>query len=378
MLEVTTLDACPICQSPRMDALPPPARWIGRDVFAPVAGKLGLARCRDCDLVFVNPRPAPDLLARFYTSPGYVCHAADGSELAARKALARLGELGRLAPPRPGARLLDYGCGGGALLRVAREAGWNAIGYDIGGAALASCRRQGLPVTSDLDSLSGQRFDAIVLIHVLEHLSDPCAVLERLRGLLAPGGRLCIEVPNARSLRATLAAPELASRLGLDERYRAFPIHLDYYCKRTLPRLLERAGFSVDLVTTLGLGLDELFVRPEIAPPDVEPGQPAGVPPAPAAPAAPRISGPRQRAKSLLKKVFFERGLGENLMVIARPRPEARPSLPPRVTSRDAGADAGAGPGTGGIRPTVIDVDLSLNAVADYACCADVPLRDNA
>jgi SAM-dependent methyltransferase len=45
-----------------------------------------------------------------------------------------------------------------------------------------------------------QRFDLIVLSHVLEHIHAPGPLLARLRLALAPGGRLLIEVPNAEDL----------------------------------------------------------------------------------------------------------------------------------------------------------------------------------
>jgi 2-polyprenyl-3-methyl-5-hydroxy-6-metoxy-1,4-benzoquinol methylase len=50
-----------------------------------------------------------------------------------------------------------------------------------------------------------QRFDAIVLGHVLEHVEDPVAILTRARGWLADGGRICAAVPNARSIHRQAA-----------------------------------------------------------------------------------------------------------------------------------------------------------------------------
>lgn len=50
-----------------------------------------------------------------------------------------------------------------------------------------------------------ERFDTIVLGHVLEHVDDPQALLRRAKGWLAPSGRVLAAVPNARSLHRQAA-----------------------------------------------------------------------------------------------------------------------------------------------------------------------------
>ena len=51
----------------------------------------------------------------------------------------------------------------------------------------------------------GRAFDNVVLGHVLEHVEQPRALLERVRGWLAPGGRVLAAVPNARSIHRQMA-----------------------------------------------------------------------------------------------------------------------------------------------------------------------------
>lgn len=60
-------------------------------------------------------------------------------------------------------------------------------------------------------------FDVIFMNHVLEHIEEPVGLLESLRGLLAPQGRLFIEVPNVRSLRARLSMPTLSRKCGFNK-----------------------------------------------------------------------------------------------------------------------------------------------------------------
>jgi 2-polyprenyl-3-methyl-5-hydroxy-6-metoxy-1,4-benzoquinol methylase len=50
-----------------------------------------------------------------------------------------------------------------------------------------------------------EKYDVIVLGHVLEHVQDPEAILNRARSWLQPGGRIFAAVPNARSLHRQAA-----------------------------------------------------------------------------------------------------------------------------------------------------------------------------
>lgn len=53
-------------------------------------------------------------------------------------------------------------------------------------------------------------FDSVFLVHTLEHLDDPIGVLSKIRGWMAPGGRLVVAVPNANAL-----SRQIAVRMGL-------------------------------------------------------------------------------------------------------------------------------------------------------------------
>jgi SAM-dependent methyltransferase len=205
-------------------------------------------------------------------------------------------------------RLLDFGCGAGDFLAHAGEAGWEAVGYEPGVRGREACLAQGLKIVGRLEELQPGEFHVITLNHVFEHLANHGATLNTLRDLLAPGGHVYLEVPNARSLRARLSFPLLSQRFGFDERYRAFPIHLTYFDGWTLPRLLERYDFQVEVVATNGFGFDELLVRPERMRRN--------------APAA-RIGTPRPLRgllHRLARGIILDRGLGENLGVICCPR----------------------------------------------------------
>ena len=103
-----------------------------------------------------------------------------------------------------GGRLLEMGPAEGVMTpHLARIAG--ELTLVEGTAAFCDDLRRRFPQARVVHSLfedfePAQAFDSIVLGHVLEHVEDPVALLKRVRGWLADGGRLFAAVPNARSL----------------------------------------------------------------------------------------------------------------------------------------------------------------------------------
>jgi 2-polyprenyl-3-methyl-5-hydroxy-6-metoxy-1,4-benzoquinol methylase len=146
----------------------------------------------------------------------------------------RLGELA-------GNRLLDYGCGTGALSKIAREFGLAPVGIEQDSEARREIERQSqFPVYPNLDSLERRephsRFHLIILWQAVEHLRRPWDDLARLRGLLAPNGWLVAATPNADGMKARI-------RRSRWDNY-ANPTHFYYFTRRSLRAVFERAGFS--------------------------------------------------------------------------------------------------------------------------------------
>lgn len=91
---------------------------------------------------------------------------------------------------------------------------------------------------------------AVVCRHTLEHVPDPKALLEAMAMLLAPGGRLLVEVPDSTTILDDLFAHEL-----WDE-------HLTYFCALHVRSLLDRTGFAVEAVNVEShLGSRNVVVR---------------------------------------------------------------------------------------------------------------------
>lgn len=105
-------------------------------------------------------------------------------------------------------RILDFGCGTGALVTIPLSAdGDEILGVDVHGPSIEQAKQRSPAPhvkfsTESADDLiaRGARFDAIICSEVLEHLPDPRVLLGKLNTLLEPGGTLIASVPNGRGV----------------------------------------------------------------------------------------------------------------------------------------------------------------------------------
>jgi SAM-dependent methyltransferase len=140
----------------------------------------------------------------------------------------------------PGARILDAGAGRGRFLAAARAAGYDASGIEPSQRGSAAASRLGLPVqpaTIEEATIGDSTLDAVTLWHVLEHLDQPGAALDRVSRWLRPHGGLLVAVPNLASLQA---------RLGGTRWYHLdVPRHRVHFTPSGLGQLLRSRGFAV-------------------------------------------------------------------------------------------------------------------------------------
>jgi 2-polyprenyl-3-methyl-5-hydroxy-6-metoxy-1,4-benzoquinol methylase len=167
--------------------------------------------------------------------------------------------------PRPLGRVLDVGCGAGAVGAGLRAAGAAQLtGVEIVPEAAARARERyddviEAPIEEALERLQGP-FDTILCLDVLEHLVDPEAVLRALRGLAAAGGRLQVSVPNARhvSLAWDLLVRGTFGYADWGHRDRT---HLRWFTRADLVALLEATGWRVAGTSHPALGRSRGLAR---------------------------------------------------------------------------------------------------------------------
>lgn len=96
-----------------------------------------------------------------------------------------------------------------------------------------------LPLYAGLDQLKGKKFDFVTAFHVIEHLSDPRAMLAELGRQLTDRGRLVIEVPSAED--ALLTFYDCAAF----QKFSYWSQHLFLFNPETLRRVAVEAGLKV-------------------------------------------------------------------------------------------------------------------------------------
>ncbi len=232
-------------------------------------GRRALARCVDCGLVQLLPRPTAEELSSVYDTGDYYTHEtprlhrsrADRVRNAVldtfwsypdqRGNLARLGTSLALRPlkyrampvPFPGdAPVLDVGCGNGQRLLELQERGCTDL-YGVEPTAGAAAKaREGTKakICTGLLEDAGfptNHFQLIIMNQVLEHVPSPSQTLKHVRTLLRPGGALYMTVPNFGSWEAALFGRYWS---GLQ-----IPAHLHHFTPAPLRSLLESAGFRI-------------------------------------------------------------------------------------------------------------------------------------
>jgi SAM-dependent methyltransferase len=212
-------------------------------------GRYRIDVCDGCGAGTTMPRPtAGELDACYASSYGYGAHTLIEAEKRYRSAnLIRRAGLTR-------GRVLDVGCMFGFLLDEARRLGLETWGVELAAEPAAAAARTHRVTCGTLDDHVAAhpdvRFDAIFAQHVVEHLTDPAGFLATAAGLLVPGGRIVIGVPNF-AARLRRLAPDAWG-------WYQVPVHLHHFTPASLRRLVEAAGLSVEDERTFGG--DSLFL----------------------------------------------------------------------------------------------------------------------
>lgn len=243
------LTSCAVCGSKSQREV-----FNGPDEFLQRRGmriKIRYVLCGGCSLVYANPRMTDAELSDVYDAEYWKTDAAyekvggswrlkppfveDRLRVAAER-LHLLETRGILRRFKKGSSALEVGSSAGFLLSTLKRAGWKVQGVEPTPLARFA-ERVGLPTKQaffDESVLRGRTYDLIGLMHVFEHLKDPVAFLRSLKGSLAKGGLLWLELPD-------LACPRPIDL--------SHP-HLYFYSANSITATLAKAGFKVRLLET--------------------------------------------------------------------------------------------------------------------------------
>jgi 2-polyprenyl-3-methyl-5-hydroxy-6-metoxy-1,4-benzoquinol methylase len=223
---------------------------VFRQQFAAIEGAsivdgYDVVTCRTCGFAYADGIPEQHVFDAYYRAMSkYEYHQRDGEESPYDRV--RMADIAADLEPLIGdrtARILDIGCATGRLLYLLKEQGFpNVTGLDPSAGCVEAAKRlyhvrvvQGS--MSDFPQ-TGERYDVVILIGVLEHIRDLIEAMRRVESILAPGGLVYVEVPNAIDFHRWPNAP-----------FQDFSTeHINFFAPISLKNLFARFGFEQEYV----------------------------------------------------------------------------------------------------------------------------------
>jgi len=201
-------------------------------------------RCGNCSVVFL-PNPPVDRLSQIYPPSYYSFSEGHDSLLYRIKSWLERRMFSKLLDHIEGEKLraLDVGGGDGWMLNVAREADNRLVETDIVDIdQSAKTRAEENGHTFHLkrveDFSSDKKFDLILLLNLLEHVSDPKELMHKLASLLSKRGLILIKTPNTDTLDRYIFQNHNWGGLHC-------PRHWVLFNRRSLSNLMDECGFEI-------------------------------------------------------------------------------------------------------------------------------------
>jgi SAM-dependent methyltransferase len=222
-----------------------------KDKFGIQEEGFNVVECQGCGLLYVNPRPAPREMEKFYPET-YSWKETLEADLSLTRLVRKLEkgyryhllryEVSKVVKfiGRSQGKVLDIGCGTGDRLDIFRKKGFETYGVENSHSADYATDHLKLSVVKgDLFTahFPDAFFDLVTLYNVLEHTHNPSGVIREINRILKKGGILIIQIPNKDSLQYKI----------FKKRWAAFDVPRDlyYFGIETLSSSLEKAGFEL-------------------------------------------------------------------------------------------------------------------------------------
>ncbi|MBL7920829.1 MAG: class I SAM-dependent methyltransferase [Bacteroidia bacterium] len=247
------LSNCPVCNTTNFKvSLTCKDYTVSKEDFKVVV-------CESCGFKFTNPRPENEILGDYYKSEDYISHSNTKKGIISRlyhavRNYTLKKKIQLVSKHVSRGTILDYGCGTGMFLKVCQDAGWKSFGMEPDEGARKIGSEMSLTVFENKVKLNeytnSQKFDAITLWHVLEHVTDLDDTLNFFKARLNDKGVLIIAVPNHTSFDAQY----------YKEFWAAYdvPRHLYHFHPQTIEKLLARFDFK--LTEMLPMKFDSFYV----------------------------------------------------------------------------------------------------------------------
>lgn len=199
-----------------------------------------ILKCKSCGHLFIFPAPLKELEKRTMDSiPDAELFGSDILKTIYEKiVIGREIKAVRKFTSIPNPHVLDIGCGTGWTTSIWQKNGFTVTGLEPSQSRSDIARKTyGISVVHNhIEHFKPtEKFDVIIMRHLLEHIADPVSTLTAVKSFLKPNGILLIVIPNINCI----------GRYIFQENWEwVLPWHLHFYTPKTLRRLLEKTGYQ--------------------------------------------------------------------------------------------------------------------------------------
>lgn len=236
-----------------------------------------VVECAQCGLAYLNPRPKPSFIPRFYEADYFTGVAAERGEGGLNCCIdpdAQQSGAEQAATPRAmiiinekfggfkGKNVLEIGCATGDLLIQIKNVGARARGLEISDFAADIARKRGLDVTAGTIEAFVQetddKFDIVIALEVIEHVLSPTFFFELVARIIRPGGLLILSTPNYACVKR-FGKHWLGFNMSFE--------HIYFYSLVVLIKITSKCGLRLSYVESsksLGASQSFGFIRRQI------------------------------------------------------------------------------------------------------------------
>ncbi|MER8380717.1 class I SAM-dependent methyltransferase [Mesorhizobium sp. M1399] len=211
-------------------------------------------RCGDCGSVFIGNTVTNDDLALAYATIDEKAYYAEIIKQNRKKFDSAADDLASRVPLT--AHILDIGGGSGEFLRALRDKGFvNLALHEIPGSDAPEIEGIEARVFRDFDysTIPSGEFDVVTMMDVMEHVPSPLSTVQASFRALRPGGVIYIHTPVVTKIDRMMHLFQklpILNRIGRAwQPSRTSVLHLQNYTSKSLTLLMDRSGFTVELLS---------------------------------------------------------------------------------------------------------------------------------
>jgi 2-polyprenyl-3-methyl-5-hydroxy-6-metoxy-1,4-benzoquinol methylase len=235
---------CPVCESKQI------ANFFSAKDYTVSNETFTIVKCNDCKHMFTQNVASQNDIGKYYQSENYISHSDTQTGIinklyhAVRKrTLLGKKNLVQKETGKQQGKILDIGCGTGAFLNTMKDANWSTTGLEPDDAA----RKKAFELYSieaksshEIFDLPNNKYDAITMWHVLEHVHQLQEYIAQLKKILTNEGRIFIAVPNYTSYDAQYYESYWAAY--------DLPRHLYHFSPKSMKTLVELHGLTIEKI----------------------------------------------------------------------------------------------------------------------------------